>query len=124
MKGGQTVDVAAPIDTIPLFVRAGSIIPLGSEILSTDELQTIAQVHVYPGADGEFTLYNDDGQTYAYEKGNPKSHTCIGMTRPDNSRTKALRLGPDPMQALSKSLGAKQSPLRCARHSGSLKSAA
>jgi alpha-glucosidase/alpha-D-xyloside xylohydrolase len=69
LKGGQTVEAAAPVDTIPLFVRAGSILPLGSEILSTDEPQTVAQVLVYPGADGEFTLYNDDGKTYAYEKG-------------------------------------------------------
>jgi alpha-glucosidase/alpha-D-xyloside xylohydrolase len=69
LKGGQTVEAAAPIDTIPLFVRAGSILPLGSEILSAEEPQTVAQVLVYPGADGEFTLYNDDGKTYAYEKG-------------------------------------------------------
>jgi len=70
VKGGQTIEAAAPIDTIPLFVRAGSIIPMGSEILSTEELQTVTQVLVYPGADGEFTLYNDDGKTYAYENGN------------------------------------------------------
>jgi alpha-D-xyloside xylohydrolase len=70
LKGGQTVEVTAPIETIPLFVRAGSIIPIGSEILSTAEPQTIARVCVYPGADADFTVYNDDGQTYAYENGN------------------------------------------------------
>jgi alpha-D-xyloside xylohydrolase len=69
VKGGQTIDVSAPIDTLPLFVRAGSIIPLGSEILSTAEPQKIASVRVYPGANGDFTLFNDDGHTYAYEKG-------------------------------------------------------
>jgi alpha-glucosidase (family GH31 glycosyl hydrolase) len=69
LQGGQTVDVPTPIDTIPLFVRAGSIIPLGSEILSTDQPQTIARMLVYPGKDGDFTVYNDDGKTYAYEKG-------------------------------------------------------
>jgi alpha-glucosidase (family GH31 glycosyl hydrolase) len=69
LKGGQTVEVAAPIDTMPLFVRSGSIVPLGTEILSTQEPQRIARVLVFPGADGEFTLYNDDGKTYAYEKG-------------------------------------------------------
>jgi len=73
LKGGQTVEAAAPIDTIPLFVRAGSIIPLGSDVLSTEEQQTIARVLVYPGADGNFTIYNDDGKTYAYEKGNSQS---------------------------------------------------
>ncbi|HEV2133293.1 MAG TPA: TIM-barrel domain-containing protein [Terracidiphilus sp.] len=69
VKGGQTVEVSAPIDTLPLFIRAGSIVPLGSEILSTAEPQKIASVRVYPGADGDFTLFNDDGKTYAYEKG-------------------------------------------------------
>ncbi|SPE27817.1 Alpha-xylosidase (fragment) [Candidatus Sulfotelmatomonas gaucii] len=68
-KGGQTVEVSAPINTIPLFVRAGSIIPLGSEVLSTDDPQTIVRVLVYPGSDGDFTIYNDDGKTYAYETG-------------------------------------------------------
>ena len=71
-KGGQTIEVAAPIDTIPLFVRAGAIIPLGSKILSTAEPQQIASVRVYPGADGDFTLFNDDGKTYAYEKGDSR----------------------------------------------------
>ena len=58
----------APIDTLPLFVRAGSIVPLGSEVESTQETQTIASLRVYPGSNGSFSLYNDDGKTYAYEK--------------------------------------------------------
>ena len=70
LKGGQTVTVSAPIDVIPLFVRAGSIVPLGSEILSTAQSQKIDAVRIYPGANGSFTLFNDDGKTYAYEKGN------------------------------------------------------
>ncbi len=69
VKGGQTINVSAPIDTIPLFVRAGSILPLGTQILSTDEKQDLAKIKIYPGADGDFTLYSDDGKTYAYEKG-------------------------------------------------------
>ena len=69
MKGGQAITVSAPIDTIPLFVRAGSIIPLGSSVESTHEKQSIAKVRIYPGADGDFTLFSDDGTTYAYEKG-------------------------------------------------------
>jgi alpha-glucosidase (family GH31 glycosyl hydrolase) len=67
--GGQTVTVSAPIDTIPLFVRAGSIIPTGSSVESTHDKQSIAQVRIYPGADASFTLFSDDGTTYAYEKG-------------------------------------------------------
>jgi len=69
VKGGQTITVAAPIDTIPLFVRAGSIVPLGAPVENTHQIQAIAQVRVYPGADGSFTLFSDDGTTYAYEKG-------------------------------------------------------
>ncbi len=69
VKGGQTITVQAPIDTIPLFVRAGSIIPLGAPVESTHQSQAIAAVRVYPGADSDFTLFSDDGTTYAYEKG-------------------------------------------------------
>jgi alpha-glucosidase/alpha-D-xyloside xylohydrolase len=70
IKGGQTITVDAPIDTLPLFVRAGSIIPLGSPVLSAcKDKQTIASVRVYPGASSTFNLFNDDGTTYAYEKG-------------------------------------------------------
>ncbi len=69
VKGGQTITADAPIDQIPLFVRAGSIVPFGSPILSTAQKQTIASVKVYPGADGDFTLFADDGTTYGYEKG-------------------------------------------------------
>lgn len=68
-KGGQTVVAAAPIETIPLFVRAGSILPLGSAILTTDQPQLIQTVKVYPGRDADFALYSDDGKTYRYEKG-------------------------------------------------------
>ena len=69
IKGGQTIVAAAPIDTIPLFVRAGSIVPLAAPALSAQEKQTIAILRVYPGADGDFTLFSDDGSTYEYEKG-------------------------------------------------------
>jgi alpha-D-xyloside xylohydrolase len=69
VKGGQTITVDAPIDTIPLFVRAGSLVPLGTEVESTHDRQSIAHVRVYPGADASFTLFNDDGTTYSYEKG-------------------------------------------------------
>ncbi len=69
LSGGQRVSVRAPIDTIPVFVRAGSIVPLGAPVQSTNETQAIREVRIYPGADGHFTLYADDGTTYAYEQG-------------------------------------------------------
>jgi alpha-D-xyloside xylohydrolase len=69
LHGGQTIVANAPIDTLPLFVRAGSILPMGSDVDSTQQTQKIASVRVYPGADGSFTLFEDDGKTYGYEKG-------------------------------------------------------
>jgi alpha-D-xyloside xylohydrolase len=69
LHGGQRITVNAPIDTIPLFVKAGSILPLGSTVESTNEPQAIAKVKVYAGSDGSFELYKDDGTTYDYEKG-------------------------------------------------------
>ncbi|CAN5653899.1 hypothetical protein BH10ACI4_BH10ACI4_24020 [soil metagenome] len=69
IKGGQTIVVNAPIDTLPLFVKAGSILPMGEMIESTNEHQNIAKLRIYPGTDGDFELYQDDGRTYAYEQG-------------------------------------------------------
>jgi alpha-D-xyloside xylohydrolase len=69
LPGGQMIMAQAPIDTIPLFVRAGSILPLGGPVLSTHEQQKIAKIRVYAGSDADFTLFSDDGTTYAYEHG-------------------------------------------------------
>jgi alpha-D-xyloside xylohydrolase len=69
LHGGQRIKANAPIDVIPLFVRAGSMVPSGTEIESTSQQQKIARVRIYPGADADFTLYSDDGTTYAYENG-------------------------------------------------------
>lgn len=72
VKGGQAITVQAPIDTLPLFVRVGSIIPIGEPVESTSQTQPIAKLRIYSGANANFTLYDDDGNTYAYEKGNSK----------------------------------------------------
>ena len=70
VAGGQTVDAAAPYDTMPVHVKAGSIIPTGPELMYTDEKPADPIVlWVYAGAAGAFTLYEDDGLTYGYEKG-------------------------------------------------------
>lgn len=69
ISGGQRITVKAPIDTIPVFVRAGSVLPFGAPIQSTNETQPIEKIRVYPGANGHFELYSDDGTTYAYEQG-------------------------------------------------------
>ncbi|MFZ2995830.1 TIM-barrel domain-containing protein [Sphingobium sp.] len=72
-EGGQTVEVDTPINRIPLFVKAGSIVPMGAAINSTAEKQAISSIRVYPGADARFTLYDDDGKTNAYRSGGTKA---------------------------------------------------
>ena len=67
--GGQTVKTDAPLDRIPLFVKAGSIIPMGKIIQSSAEKSDTLEIRVYKGANGEFTLYEDEGDNYNYEKG-------------------------------------------------------
>lgn len=69
LTGGRWVKVASPIDQIPVFVRAGSIVPLGSAIQSTASKQSIAEIRVYPGKDDDFALYSDDGTSYGYQAG-------------------------------------------------------
>jgi alpha-D-xyloside xylohydrolase len=69
VSGGQTLRVPAPIDVIPVFVRTGSILPLGAPILNTSTAQPIQEIRIYRGRDAEFELFDDDGVSYAYEKG-------------------------------------------------------
>jgi alpha-D-xyloside xylohydrolase len=71
-RGGRAIEAAAPIDTLPLFVRAGSVVPLGAPVQSTAEKQPLAEIRVYPGADGGFDLFDDDGVSNAYEGGGGK----------------------------------------------------
>ncbi len=68
--GGQTITADAPYEKIPVFVPEGSIIPFGPEIEWTDqEPAELINLYVYAGSDGEFTLYEDEGVNYNYEKG-------------------------------------------------------
>jgi alpha-D-xyloside xylohydrolase len=69
LHGGQWIEASAPIETIPLFVRGGSILPLGAHVENTSQSQKLEKLRIYPGANADFTLYDDDGKTYAYEKG-------------------------------------------------------
>src|SRR5450432_2331244 len=68
--GGKFIDAPAPIDRMPLYVRAGSIIPLGpEEEYSNQKPADPIELRVYPGADGSFTLYEDENDNYNYEQG-------------------------------------------------------
>lgn len=68
--GGQVHQIASPLDQIPVQVRAGTILPLGPVVQSTAEITgEVLDLAVFPGRDGTFDLYEDDGLTYAYEQG-------------------------------------------------------
>ncbi|HLP17023.1 MAG TPA: glycoside hydrolase family 31 protein, partial [Bacteroidota bacterium] len=68
--GGATVAKETPIDILPLYVKAGSILPIGPNVqYATEKKWDQLQLRVYPGADGEFTLYEDEFDNYNYEKG-------------------------------------------------------
>jgi alpha-D-xyloside xylohydrolase len=70
LKGGKTVNRETPIDIMPLFVKAGSIIPIGPKAqYATEKKWDNLEIRIYPGADGEFTLYEDENDNYNYEKG-------------------------------------------------------
>ncbi|RRA48251.1 TIM-barrel domain-containing protein [Acidipila sp. EB88] len=75
--GNQYVEADAPLDQLPLYVRAGSILPMGPEIEYTNQKPDAPiELRVYRGADGDFQLYEDTGDTYAYTKG---QHAIIPM---------------------------------------------
>jgi alpha-D-xyloside xylohydrolase len=69
INGEQTITTEAPLDKIPLFVRAGSIIPMGPAIQYATEKSDPIEIRIYPGADGEFILYEDENDNYDYERG-------------------------------------------------------
>lgn len=69
-EGGQTIKADAKLDEIPLFVRAGSILPLGpSEEWVGEKPDAPIEIRIYPGANASFALYEDEGTNYNYEKG-------------------------------------------------------
>jgi alpha-D-xyloside xylohydrolase len=69
VEGVHVVDANAPLERIPLFIRAGSIVPMGPEMeWSTEKAEDPIELRVYRGADGDFTLYEDENDNYNYEK--------------------------------------------------------
>lgn len=77
-SGGQNISYNAPISTIPLFIKAGSIIPLGPLQQYVDEHKDgVVELRIYPGANGKFTLYDDEGDNYNYER---QQYSTIDLT--------------------------------------------
>lgn len=88
--GGKTVSRQAPLEILPLYVRAGSIVPMGPAVqFATERPEAPYEIRIYPGADARFTIYEDDNETYAYEKG---ERATYDLTWNDKART--LTVGP------------------------------
>ncbi|MGB9147004.1 MAG: TIM-barrel domain-containing protein [Acidobacteriaceae bacterium] len=94
--GGQRIEAPAPLDRIPLYVKAGSILPLGPVVeYAAQSPDAPIDLRIYRGADGDFNLYNDEGDTYDYEKG---EHAIIPIHWDDATATLTLgaRMGSYP----------------------------
>ena len=94
--GGSLVARACRFDTFPLYVRAGSIVPMSPAMhYATEKPDAPYEIRIYPGADATFTLYEDDNETYAYEKG---QRATIELRWDDKARTLSVgkRLGSFP----------------------------
>jgi alpha-D-xyloside xylohydrolase len=97
--GGQRIEVSAPLDRIPVYVQAGSILPMGPEVeWATEKPAAPIELRIYRGADGSFQLYEDAGNTYAYEKG---EHAVIPIhwDEATNTLTIGAREGSYPQMA-------------------------
>ncbi len=84
IRGGRTITADAPLSRIPLHVRAGSIIAMGPAVqYASQRLDAPVELRVYPGADGEYTLYEDAGEGWGYERG---EYSLIRMRWKDAAR--------------------------------------
>lgn len=85
--GGQTIDRESPIDILPLYVKAGSIIPFGPQVQYANEEIGPLTIRVYPGADASFTFYDDERDNYNYEDG---AYATIEMKWDEATQTLSL----------------------------------
>ena len=85
VPGGRMINAITPLDRLPLYVRAGSILPLGpDEEWSTEKPADPIELRIYPGADGDFSIYEDENDTYNYEKG---AYAVIPLHWDDSAHT-------------------------------------
>ena len=87
-EGGHTITASSPLATMPLYVKAGSIVPVGPDVqYAQEKAWDNLDIIVYPGADAEFTLYEDEGDGYGYEQG-----ICSTITFKWNDKTNSLTI--------------------------------
>lgn len=89
IPGGQTIDAAAPIETLPLYIKAGSIVPMGPYLqYATEKTADPIELRIYTGADASFVLYEDENDTYNYEQG---KYATIAMDWNDVEKTLTIK---------------------------------
>lgn len=89
IPGGQTIDAAAPIETLPLYIKAGSIVPMGPYLqYATEKAADPIELRVYTGADASFVLYEDENDTYNYEQG---KYSTIAMNWNEKDKTLTIK---------------------------------
>jgi alpha-D-xyloside xylohydrolase len=88
LTGGKTIKTAVPVGKLPLFVKSGSILPMGPDIQYANESIDPLEIRIYEGADGKFNLYEDEGDAYNYENG---SYSIIPLRYKD--KTSELTIG-------------------------------
>ncbi|QXJ30927.1 glycoside hydrolase family 31 protein [Saccharolobus shibatae] len=103
LEGGRTTNVKVSLGTIPLFVRSGAVLPLlGKDVSNAMEDWDVLHLRIYPGKDGYFEIYDDDGVTYDYERGkyfiipirwdDNKQELTIGKKRGDLEMRKRIMI--------------------------------
>jgi alpha-D-xyloside xylohydrolase len=89
IQGGQTVDAAAPIEKIPLYIKAGSIVPMGPYLqYATEKAADPVEIRIYTGANADFDLYEDENDNYNYEQG---KYSMIGMNWDEALKTFTIK---------------------------------
>jgi alpha-glucosidase/alpha-D-xyloside xylohydrolase len=92
LQGGREVSRSVDLATMPVYVKAGSIVPVGPVKQHTAEVSDEpVTLRIYPGADGKFTWYDDDGSSFLYEKGEYMKVACVWR---DNERVLSLARDP------------------------------
>ncbi|WP_305098401.1 glycoside hydrolase family 31 protein [Croceibacterium aestuarii] len=105
LRGGQVVTAGAPRERMPLFVRSGSLVPMGPAVQwSGENLQGPITLHIFPGADGTFTLYEDQGTDMGYERGE-FARTQFRWNDTDRTLTIGARQGSYPGMRRTRKIG-------------------
>ena len=89
IKGGKSIEAAAPIETLPLYIKAGSIVPMGPYLqYATEKAADPIEIRIYTGTNAEFVLYEDENDTYNYEQG---KYSTITMNWNESEKTFTIK---------------------------------